>query len=32
MLENAMEELPTEDGSVKLHFGTFEVKTLRIAR
>ena len=30
MLENALEELPIEDGSVKLHFGTFEVKTLRI--
>jgi alpha-mannosidase len=32
MLENAQEELPMEQGCVKLHFGTFEVKTLRIKR
>ena len=32
MLENPLEELPIEDGCVKLHFHTFEVKTLRIAR
>ena len=32
MLENPLEELPVEDGCVKLHFHTFEVKTLRIAR
>ena len=32
MLENKLEELPVEDGCVKLHFHTFEVKTLRIAK
>jgi alpha-mannosidase len=32
MLENTQEELPMEHGCVKLHFGTFEVKTLRIKR
>lgn len=32
MLENNLEELSMEDGSVKLHFHTFEVKTLRISR
>ena len=30
MLENVLAELPAEDGGVKLHFGTFEVKTLRV--
>ena len=32
MLENRCEELPMEEGCVKMHFHTFEVKTLRIAR
>ena len=32
MLENKLEELPVEEGCVKLHFHTFEVKTLRIAK
>ncbi len=32
MLENVTDELPLEDGCVKLHFHTFEVKTLRISR
>ena len=32
MLENKLEELPVEEGCVKLHFRTFEVKTLRISR
>lgn len=32
MLENVTGELPLEDGCVKLHFHTFEVKTLRISR
>lgn len=32
MLENKLEELTMEEGCVKLHFGTFEVKTLRIER
>jgi len=32
MLENKLEELPMEEGCVKLHFGTFEVKTLRITK
>ena len=32
LLENRREELPLEDGCVKLHFHTFEVKTLRIER
>ena len=32
MLENKLEELPMENGCVKLHFGTFEVKTLRIEK
>ena len=32
MLENKQEELNVEDGCVKLHFHTFEVKTLRIGR
>lgn len=31
MLENALEDLCAEDGKVRLHFGTFEVKTLRIS-
>ena len=30
LLENKLEELPVEEGCVKLHFHTFEVKTLRI--
>ena len=29
MLENKLEELTVENGEIKLHFGTFEVKTLR---
>ena len=32
MLENKIEEVSLEEGCVKLHFGTFEVKTLRIAK
>jgi len=32
MLENKLEELPVEEGCVALHFGDFEVKTLRIER
>lgn len=32
MLENKLEELPMEEGCVKLRFGAFEVKTLRIER
>lgn len=32
MLENKQEEMQLEEGSVKLHFHTFEVKTLRISR
>lgn len=32
MLENKQALLPQEEGCVKLHFGTFEVKTLRIVR
>ncbi len=32
MLENKLEELSLEEGCVKLHFGTFEVKTLRIEK
>ena len=32
MLENQLEELPIEEGCVKLHFHTFEVKTLRLVR
>ncbi len=32
MLENREEELEMEEGCVKLHFDTFEVKTLRIER
>ena len=32
MLDNVTGELPLEDGCVKLHFHTFEVKTLRISR
>ena len=32
MLENKLAELPLEEGCVKLHFGTFEVKTLRISQ
>ena len=31
MLENALEDLCAEDGKIRLHFGTFEVKTLRIS-
>ena len=32
MLENKQEELPLTDGVLPLHFHTFEVKTLRIAK
>ncbi len=32
MLENKLEELAVEEGCVKLHFRTFEVKTLRIEK
>ncbi len=32
MLENKIAELPLEEDCVKLHFGTFEVKTLRISK
>ena len=32
MLENKLEELTVENGEIKLHFGTFEVKTLRIEK
>ena len=32
MLENQIEQLNMEDGQVKLQFGTFEVKTLRISK
>ncbi|MBP3645585.1 MAG: alpha-mannosidase [Clostridia bacterium] len=32
MLENKLEELAVEEECVKLHFHTFEVKTLRIAK
>ena len=32
MLENKEQELPLFEGRVSLHFGTFEVKTLRIER
>ena len=32
LLENKLEELSVEEGCVKLHFHTFEVKTLRIER
>ncbi len=32
MLENKEEELAVENGDVKLHFGTFEVKTLRVEK
>lgn len=32
MLENEQTELPMENGCVKLHFNTFEVKTLRIVK
>jgi Alpha-mannosidase len=31
MMENVTEELTVKDGCVKLHFGPFEVKTLRIS-
>ena len=32
MLENPVGELPLEAGRVGLHFGTFEIKTLRVSR
>ncbi len=30
MLENAQQDLPLKEGQAELHFGTFEVKTLRL--